>query len=780
MRALAHSRQSKMSASHEIQIDEGYSLKAAREIAEVRSTYEAKLQNVEVRVREELERNFKDKRSAFYKELENEIKSNLSRETATRDSQLASSKTDLEKKFNIDYEAKFLAMQGAFDDKFGDMVNDFEQSMGQARDAWEGRWREQLDDNSQSWAAKWATREREWLEKEQQRERSRAMQEEQHQEQYRTLLEGHMAKVDSLLEEQGAADLALLDTRIKELEQSKTELAASSERIDEEVHKKYGEWVARLNESHEESLAALQRTTARNEATLQKALQHEREVHATTCTMMQQEHRRQLEQVQATIREERKDMARAQQVFEETLRVKYESMVDTLQEKVRTEQEAQMRRALDLLEKAARAESERSRQMYEVQSKAEAAAAAKFQDLVTELRQTWEMEESTRSKQLDQRLRNHYETVIAHMQSQLDAALKLNDDADKKWMEDVEARNRQQVATMQAYEEKCRRLYQTRLTEYIERTDAELAEYEEMLLTAGSKAAVQKARFESHIRRVKLSCAKWRADYQKEIEARYEQTVEEMDRRYMTEVSSLLQQLSEANAKLTNMDEKVQGLHERSAHELNKAKMAEMDARQRSQNAVKLVARQRELHNTLLKLWSGLKTPPGEQVHILEQLVAVSEPSEEMIQAYTRYNEQLSAQLPLIQMATRREYLKFRVKALRRAASGEHGKTRSDALFDTLHVSSFEQLEEEFEASSRELANLTNGLKRSVAAYNDRFQKRFEFNGNDYLQCIFEDNRAEQALSTIDQKLKMLEEAELAVRQGPEDAGQQGPDEEAF
>ena len=81
-----------------------------------------------------------------------------------------------------------------------------------------------------------------------------------------------------------------------------------------------------------------------------------------------------------------------------------------------------------------------------------------------------EAHEATRAKKLDQRLRNHYETVIEHMQSQLDAALKLNDDADKQWMEDVEARNRQQVATMQAYEEKCRRLYQTRLTEYIERT----------------------------------------------------------------------------------------------------------------------------------------------------------------------------------------------------------------------------------------------------------------------------------------------------------------------
>jgi hypothetical protein len=35
---------------------------------------------------------------------------------------------------------------------------------------------------------------------------------------------------------------------------------------------------------------------------------------------------------------------------------------------------------------------------------------------------------------------------------------------------------------MRAFEEKCRRLYETRLTDYIERTDQQLSEYEGQLL----------------------------------------------------------------------------------------------------------------------------------------------------------------------------------------------------------------------------------------------------------------------------------------------------------
>ncbi len=69
----------------------------------------------------------------------------------------------------------------------------------------------------------------------------------------------------------------------------------------------------------------------------------------------------------------------------------------------------------------------------------------KFKHLVGDLRKSWEEEEASRAKQLEERLRNHYSAVLDHMESQLQMALKLQDDADRQWMEDVEARNKQQV-----------------------------------------------------------------------------------------------------------------------------------------------------------------------------------------------------------------------------------------------------------------------------------------------------------------------------------------------
>lgn len=70
----------------------------------------------------------------------------------------------------------------------------------------------------------------------------------------------------------------------------------------------------------------------------------------------------------------------------------------------------------------------------------------KFKHLVGDLRKSWEEEEASRAKQLEERLRNHYSAVLEHMESQLQMALKLQDEADRQWMEDVEARNKQQVS----------------------------------------------------------------------------------------------------------------------------------------------------------------------------------------------------------------------------------------------------------------------------------------------------------------------------------------------
>jgi len=128
----------------------------------------------------------------------------------------------------------------------------------------------------------------------------------------------------------------------------------------------------------------------------------------------------------------------------------------------------------------------RAKQAFEMQLSAEASMGEKMKSILRDMRRQWEEEEVGRAKGIETRLRAHYTTIVDNMETQLKLALRLQDDADKQWLEDVEARNKQQVVAMKSFEEKCRRLYDTRLAEYTERTDGQLSEYEDELMKQGN------------------------------------------------------------------------------------------------------------------------------------------------------------------------------------------------------------------------------------------------------------------------------------------------------
>ena len=70
-----------------------------------------------------------------------------------------------------------------------------------------------------------------------------------------------------------------------------------------------------------------------------------------------------------------------------------------------------------------------------------------------------------------------------------------------KMDEDVEMRNAQQIKMMNSFEKKCRKLYETRLIEYTERSDEQLNQYNSQLLHIGGAIAMERSRVGSHKRR---------------------------------------------------------------------------------------------------------------------------------------------------------------------------------------------------------------------------------------------------------------------------------------
>jgi hypothetical protein len=183
----------------------------------------------------------------------------------------------------------------------------------------------------------------------------------------------------------------------------------------------------------------------------------------------------------------------------------------------------------------------------------------KMKSILRDMRRQWEEEEVGRAKGIEARLRAHYTTIVDNMETQLKLALRLQDDADKQWLEDVEARNKQQVVAMKSFEEKCRRLYDTRLAEYTERTDNQLSEYEDELMKQGSTLSAHRANFESRIRRMRIACSRWRADYQNTLHARYQALADGLEDRYMKEISALLEELMHARDQLAAAERALAG-----------------------------------------------------------------------------------------------------------------------------------------------------------------------------------------------------------------------------
>ncbi len=169
-------------------------------------------------------------------------------------------------------------------------------------------------------------------------------------------------------------------------------------------------------------------------------------------------------------------------MFEQSLRTKYEHSIEALRETVQSELDSRMIRTLKNLEHQAKLEGERAKQAHDFEYEVENRLTARLKAMISDLRKSWEEEETSRIRQTEEKLRSNYNIVLEHMEAQLRMALQLQEDADEKWLEELDHRNKKQLESIRMFEEKCRKLYETRLIDYAEKTSSQIASYEDKLL----------------------------------------------------------------------------------------------------------------------------------------------------------------------------------------------------------------------------------------------------------------------------------------------------------
>lgn len=355
-------------------------------------------------------------------------------------------------------------------------------------------------------------------------------------------------------------------------------------------------------------------------------------------------HKTQLLVLEQAVAEERAEDARINQLCQTTLRTKYDHFVESLLNKAKLEGEMYMERALNHLETDVQHETLKLRERVEMQQAIEDAATSKLQGIISELRKSWEDEEVARAKRLEDRLRSHYSVILEHMEAQLQMALQLQDEVDKQWVKDVEMRNRQQTTLMSAFENKCRRLYDTRLTEYIERTDQQMTEYTTQLLQVGGAIAQERSRVESHKRRLKMACFQWKVDFQADVQKRYQKMVDSLESKYMAEIERLLERQADLVMQRSNGGDSD---NENST----------------SISCPKMVA-------GLAKQFEEASVPAATQVQILMSLLEKASTNHQMGSNYDFVRQKMTSRITIQQKVERKNFLVYKLDLIKKKTSG--------------------------------------------------------------------------------------------------------------
>lgn len=476
---------------------------------------------------------------------------------------------------------------------------------------------------------------------------------------------------------------------------------------DTEIRKRCNMFALNLRRRFEDALAVVRSSAEIDHAAAEQLIHEERVAHRKACAALTEAHMRQLGDMQAASIEENREATRTSGIHEETLRLKYESMVVALRERVAHEQGVQTRRALVLQESTSCAETEITRRDVDATAQAEAMTAAKFSKLISRLRKTWEDEEVRRTRTLQERVCSHYAVIIDQIQAQLNLALDLNDDLDQEWIDDVKARNCEHASSMKAFEERCRSLYESRLTAYIESADHRLSECEERLLVSGARAARNSNSMEAKISRLRLACSKWRVDYQREVQRRYYDTTAELEQQYMNEIGALLADLSDASSEISILNTDMC----RKGSTLNVGLELKKEIKETPNNSTSPKTEREQL----ISLWDKLQTPQSDRLAALHTILDAAEYTPELAAGLARKINALSAQLPLIQVITRREFIKYRLSMLSK-------------LNHTGHCNNSHML-----TLTRELHKITLEIHQKISRYEGVHNERLFYNGSLYV-----------------------------------------------
>ena len=379
-------------------------------------------------------------------------------------------------------------------------------------------------------------------------------------------------------------------------------------------------------------------------------------------------HARQIKELKEQMSVERKAHARLIQQVEKGLTQRYDEHVESLKEKVASANERKLQMAMEYMERSARQDSEKAMLLHQQMNKAESTASQRFKTIVTELHKSWEEEERLRSVNLQQQQQAHFQAVLHHMEAQLDLSLRAQSDADKQWLEDLDARNQSNAETLLKFEAKCKKVYDARFQNYVVKTSRRFKEYEEQFLATGRTLANEKLACESQINRMKLALSQWKTEYQRDIKRRYDDAVEVMQTRYQGEIDRLMSELNDARQQTAQAVKSMADEHANMMHN-NRVSNASSSVGGNQAVAGADIGR---LCADLKDTWNSVKVPVEERIIMLTQLINECPVTPQFLHCYDELTSKLHHRLSANELLNKQKYLEYRIQQLSQRKEDSH------------------------------------------------------------------------------------------------------------
>ena len=702
---------------------------------QMRDEHQRQLGTIEEDVRRRIGLEFRKKTGVMYAKLEEQVRAELSRESQRKFEKVEADARNREDKFTRDYQRVLEEAESKVQSRYQEISGEFQNTLFAQRDDWEQQRSKDLGSVTEEWVTKWERREMEYLEKD--RERDAAHQEAvgRLQKEYEKLQKNSVEQAEVAAKRRNRADLDALEVKLTEMRSEKEATMRVQESYEKQVQEKYEVALRKEKELDQQVRDEADQLRRHEVEALEAAITEERKMYTTARTAMEESHLREVTGLKDLMEENRKLQSNGTKQFEQELEAKYALLAQGLADQAKEEQGHRLSRALNDLERRALLEQEKAKIRFEAERDAEAALADRFEAMSADLRTAWQKEETARANQAEKRLRAHFETVLAHSHEQLLMALKLNDEVDRRWMIDVGDRQESQLQLMKRFQEKCKRLYDDRLAEYVEQTDGQLREYEAQLLSAGAKSAQREADLRRRLRHTKVACQRWRMDYAAASEAKYTATATEMEERYQQQIKELYRVLAQRKEKeaidALLVQHKAQEVSEFETQRLVDRERKREESAQKAATDAEGRSKLRMLQQSIAKLWKAMESTSDEKMDFFDALqVRIPGDMVDIVDMYEREAALLGAKLPLVQHVTRREFIKYRLKCIHRFAEDPSKRQEFTASAGA----------ETRDLLLSELSILNERIRQGIEQFERKYDSPFLFRGLRYIDTMEHDD----------------------------------------